>query len=142
MRLMRFVRGAAVAATVTVTATAGLVTVPSAASAATISISIDVSSSGAATGSVGGIGGSYTSVLTATGGGTCALLNAPAVIAGFDSGSGNPSTTSTAGACTLYNATVDYTLTYTSVLGVTGTYYRTCVWELGTQICTPRGASL
>lgn len=141
MRLARFVRSVTLAAALTVTGTAGLVAVPTAANAATISVSIDVSSSGGATGSVGGIGGSYTSALTATGGGTCALLNSPVVIADFDTGSGNPSTTSTAGACTLFNGTVSYTLTYTSLLGVTGTYYRTCVWELGTQICTPRGAS-
>lgn len=142
MKLGRLLRSVTVAAALTVTGTAGLVAVPTAANAATIFASIDVSSNGAAVGSVGGIGGSYTSVLTATGGGTCALLNAPSVIADADTGSGNPSTTSTEGGCTLFNATVEYTLTYTSVLGVTGVFYRTCVWELGTQICSPRGVSL
>lgn len=142
MRPARFLRNVTVGAALTLTGTAALVAVPSAASAATISVYIDVASSGAAIGYVGGIGGGYTSVLTATGGGTCTLLNAAVTIADYDTGYGNPSWTDTAGACTLYNATVEYTLTYTSVLGVTGVYYRTCVWELGTQICTPRGASL
>jgi hypothetical protein len=58
----------------------------------------------------------YTTVLTATGGGTCAL--------------------DTQGGCTLYDATVDYTLTYTTVVGVTSSFYRTCTWVLGKATCS------
>ena len=111
-----------------------------AANAATLSVSIGVSGNGAASGTVSGIGSSYTSVLTASGTGTCALLNGVVTVADFDTGAGNPSTTSTSGApCTLYDATVEYTLTYTSVLGASGTFYRTCKWVLGNKTCSPAG---
>ena len=95
---------------------------------------------GAADGKVGGAPGSFTSVLTASGSGTCALANGTANIAAFDTDSGNPSLTHTNGAlCSLYNATVEYTLTFTAVIGATQTFYRSCVWVLGKQTCTIQG---
>lgn len=113
-----------------------------AAHASTFMVKISVAANGAATGSVGGIGATYTAVLTASGAGTCTLANGPTVIADFGIGSGNPAVATTRGGCTLYNATADYTLTYTSVAGVTSTWYRSCVWTLGLQTCTPEGATI
>ena len=79
----------------------------------------------------------YTTVLTATGGGTCLLTTGEVTIQGVSTASGNPARTSTAGACNLYNATVQYTLTWTSVLGTTGQLQKTCVWAIGIMVCTP-----
>jgi len=123
-------------------ATAGLGLASPAANAATLAVSISVSGNGAATGSVSGIGSSYTSVLTASGTGTCALLNGAVTIADFGTGSGNPSVTTTSGApCTVFDGSVEYTLTYTSVLGASGSFYRTCKWVIGNLTCSPRGVT-
>jgi hypothetical protein len=98
---------------------------------------IDVNGYGAGTGLIDGATGSVTSVLTATGGGTCTLANGTATIASFDTGT---TTTATRGAvCHLYDATADYTLTFTNLVGVSQTFYRTCVWVLGSQTCSVRG---
>src|SRR5690348_6898405 len=84
---------------------------------------------------------SYITALTATGSGTCSLAGAEVVIDGVSTASGNPAYTHTAGACTLYNATVEYTLTWTSILGTTGQFQRTCVWVIGIQEWSPPGVS-
>lgn len=111
-----------------------------AAQAATVpGIYIDVDGYGAATGLIDGASGTVTSVLTAVGGGTCTLANGPAIIDGFNLGGTN---THTGGAlCLLYDAHADYTLTFTNLIGVSQSFYRTCVWVLGNQTCTVRGVN-
>jgi hypothetical protein len=86
-------------------------------------------------------GTSYITALTATGSGTCSLTGTEVVIDGVSTASGNPAYTHTLGACDLYNATVEYTLTWTSILGTTGQFQRTCVWVIGIQVCTPPSVS-
>lgn len=108
------------------------------AQASTFGVSISVNSIGAATGTVSGIGGPYTTVLTATGAATCSLTNGPAVLVDYDTATGNPAVTNTSGfVCHPYDGTTDYTLTYTGGVGVSGTFYRSCVWVLGNPTCTP-----
>jgi len=102
--------------------------------------SITASSNGGAVGHVSDTinpGVAYTTVLTASGGGTCLLATGEVTITGVDTATGNPSNTSTAGACNLFNGTVQYTLTWTSVLGTSGQLQKTCVWADGIQVCTP-----
>ncbi len=102
-------------------------------------IYIDVDGYGAANGLIDGATGSVTSVLTATGAGTCTLANGSAIIADFALGA---TTTHTDGAfCNLYDAHADYTLTFTNFVGVSQTWYRTCVWVLGAQTCSVRGTN-
>jgi hypothetical protein len=76
----------------------------------------------------------YTSVLTATGFETTGATNG--VILDFDTGSGNPSLTSTGGGFDSQYAKVVYTLTWTSVLGTTGELTKVCVEALNQPICT------
>jgi len=76
----------------------------------------------------------YTSVLTATGFETTGATNG--VILDFDTGSGNPSLTSTDGGFDSQYAKVVYTLTWTSVLGTTGELTKVCVEALNQPICT------
>ena len=100
---------------------------------------IAVTSTGAAIGTVSDTinpNTAYTTVLTATGTGTCALFTGEIIIASADIGSGNPSVTHTAGSCHLYNASVLYTLTWTSLLGTSAQFQEACVWILGNQTCT------
>ncbi len=131
--------------------TMGLTSIASPAHASLINLGgkfiakIDVAQNGAAVGTVSdtiSTDSTYYTVLTATGGGTCSLLSPTVVITDVDyDGFSNPSMTSTEGACNLYNATVEYTLTWTSILGTTGVLPVTCDWVLGTKTCTLQGAT-
>jgi hypothetical protein len=78
-----------------------------------LGVHISVDAYGAAAGSVSGVGGPISSILTASGTGTCALANGAVVILGTDQDPGNnPSLTSTPGSyCQIYDGTVEYTLT-------------------------------
>ncbi len=67
----------------------------------------------------------YTAVLTATGYESTVSRNG--VILGEASASGNPATPCTAGGFDSSIAVVEYTLTWTSILGTTGTMTKTCV---------------
>ena len=122
------------------TFTLGLTPTPATAGTYLPGAYIDVDGYGAAVGYAYGSAPSYTAVLTASGGGTCTLANGTATIADFGQHKGKPARPRTDGAvCHLYNATVDYTMTVTPIVGGSSTIYRTCVWELGNQICTVRG---
>lgn len=121
-------------------ASTGLMLATPAADAATVpGISIDVNGYGAAVGKIDGATGTVTSVLTATGAGTCTLANGTATIASFDTG--NTTTATTGAVCHLYDATAEYTLTFTNLVGASQTFYRTCVWALGAQTCSVRGVN-
>jgi hypothetical protein len=80
-------------------------------------------------------GASYTTVLTATGFETDTSRHG--TIIDFDTGTGNPSRTSTLGGFDSSFAKVEYTLTWTSVLGTTGTLPVTCVEAFNQAICSP-----
>ena len=67
----------------------------------------------------------YTAVLTATGYESTVSRNG--VILGEASASGNPATPCTPGGFDSSIAVVEYTLTWTSILGTTGTMTKTCV---------------
>lgn len=107
-------------------------------------VSIDVANNGAAVGFVSdtiNTDSSYFIVLTASGSGTCGLTGPVVTIADFGTdGFSNPASTSTAGACALYNASVEYTLTWTSILGTTATLPVSCNWTLGAKRCTQSSA--
>ena len=77
----------------------------------------------------------YTSVLTATGIESDGARHG--TIVDFDTDTGNPSETSTLGGFDSKYAGMEYTLTWTSVLGTTGSFTVTCVEALGIPICTP-----
>ncbi|MEO6204971.1 MAG: hypothetical protein ABIO67_06270 [Mycobacteriales bacterium] len=125
------------------TVSLGFTSAPAQAGAVVPGIAIDVDGYGGGVGYVAGPAASYSAVLTATGGGTCLLANGAASIATFGSNTGNPARPRTDGAlCHLYNAVVDYTIVATPLVGLSTTFYRTCVWELGSQICTVRGVDL
>ena len=102
--------------------------------------SIEVGLNAAATGNVSDTINptvSYLTALTATGGGTCLLATGEVAVTGVNTANGNPSVTHTLGSCNLYNASVEYTLTWTSILGTTGQFQRSCEWVIGIQICSP-----
>ena len=80
-------------------------------------------------------GATYTSALTATGYENRNTFTNGTVI-DFDTGTGNPSTTHTEGGFDSDYATVVYTLTWTSVLGTSGTIVKVCVEALNIPICT------
>jgi len=80
-------------------------------------------------------GASYTSVLTATGFETDTARHG--TIIDFDTATGNPSQTSTLGGFDSSFAKVEYTLTWTSVLGTTGILPVTCVEAFNQAICSP-----
>jgi len=56
-----------------------------------------------------------------------------------DAGLGTNST-STQGACNIYNGAVTYTLTWTAVGGAPGQFVVQCVWALWGKTCTPTHA--
>ena len=102
--------------------------------------SIEVGLNAAATGTVSDTINptvSYVTALTATGGGTCLLATGEVAVTGVNTATGNPSVTHTLGSCNLYNASVEYTLTWTSILGTTGQFQRSCEWVIGIQVCSP-----
>jgi hypothetical protein len=106
-------------------------------------VAIDVDGYGSAVGYVTGPATSYTAYLTATGAGSCLLANGVVQIATFGSATGDPARPRTGGAlCHLYDAHVDYTIVATPLVGLSTTFYRSCTWELGNQICTVRGVDL
>lgn len=78
----------------------------------------------------------YTTALTSSGGGTCLLTTGEVVLDDFGTNYGNPSITTTKGACSLYDASVLYTLTWTSILGTTGQTQVACYWLLGNRWCS------
>lgn len=80
-------------------------------------------------------GATYTTVLTATGIQTDGFRHGTVI--DFDTATGNPAYTSTEGGFDSQYAGVQYTLTWTSVLGTTGTFTRTCFEVLGVPVCTP-----
>lgn len=80
-------------------------------------------------------GATYTSVLTVTGVQTDGARHG--TILDFDTDTGNPSETEVQGGFDSTYAAVEYTLSWTSVLGTTGTFTVTCGEVLGTPICTP-----
>ncbi len=103
-----------------------------------LEVRIDVdTSSWAADGYVGDSlsGATYTSVLTATGYENRNTFTNGTVI-DFDTGWGNPSTTSTDGGFDSNYAVVVYTLTWTSILGTSGSIVKVCVEALNIPICT------
>lgn len=124
------------------TATAGLIlpAMSPAHAAITPGAGIGVDGYGGAVGYVSGPAASYTAYLTATGGGTCTVANGAVPIVGLGSDSGNPAEPTTGGAvCHLYDAHVDYVLVATPLVGASITFYRSCTWALGIQVCTPAG---
>lgn len=79
----------------------------------------------------------YLLTLTSTGTGTCTLTGPIVQIADFDvRGFGNPVTATVSGACTLYNAVVTYTVTWTGVTGSSGQFPVVCTWVLGMRRCS------
>jgi hypothetical protein len=106
--------------------------------AGSFSASIGTGSTGAAVGTVADTlltTTAYTGVLTAAGEVTCATGEAS--IQAAVTGTGNPLTLRTPGACTIVDGAVEYTLTWTSVLGTSGQLYVTCIWVGGAKTCTP-----
>lgn len=79
---------------------------------------------------------SYITALTASGGGTCLLLTGETTVSGANTAPGNPAMTHTRGTCDLFDATVVYTLTWTSVGGLSGSLQVSCNWILGNKACT------
>lgn len=138
MRLHRLISRTALVAT----ATAGLMlpAMSPAHAAITPGAGIGVDGYGGGFGHVEGPALSYTAYLTATGGGTCTLANGVVNIADLGNDDGNPANPTTDGAvCHLYDAHVDYVLVATPLIGASITFYRSCTWALGIQICTPEG---
>jgi hypothetical protein len=85
----------------------------------------------------------YLLTLTATGGGTCGLTGPVVEIADADvQGFANPVSAAVAGACTLYNASVVYTVTWTGNPGPSGQFPIYCTWVQGTQTCSPTDATI
>lgn len=100
---------------------------------------ITVANNGAADGSVSDTinSSNYITALTASGGGTCLLLTGEATVSGVNTGTGNPARTHTPGTCNLFDATAVYTLTWTSVGGLSGSLQVSCNWILGNKACSP-----
>ena len=85
----------------------------------------------------------YLLTLTATGGGTCGLTGPTVQIVDSDvQGYANPVSATTAGACTLYNASVVYTVTWSGNPGASGQFPIYCTWVRGTQQCSPTQANI
>ncbi|MDQ4024398.1 MAG: hypothetical protein M3217_02745 [Actinomycetota bacterium] len=78
-------------------------------------------------------GGGYTAVLTATG--YESTIAANGVIVDADTDWGNPASPCTSGGFDSHYAVMVYTLTWTSVLGTTGTLVKICV-EAWMPICS------
>lgn len=79
----------------------------------------------------------YLLTLTATGAGACGFPGPTVQIADTDvQGSTNPVSATVSGACTLYNGTVVYTVTWTGLPGSSGQFPVHCTWVLGTQQCS------
>lgn len=79
----------------------------------------------------------YLLTLTNTGTGTCGLTGPTVQIADFDvQGFANPVSATVSGACTLYNASVVYTITWTGLPGTSGQFPVYCTWVLGNQQCS------
>jgi hypothetical protein len=117
-----------------------VVAVPSASAieAAGLTVRIDVdTSSWAACGVVKDTttNANYTAVLTATGFESTVAANGAVLDEAL--ASGNPARPCTQGGFNSQYAVVVYTLTWTSVLGTTGTLSRTCAEALGIPVCTP-----
>lgn len=80
----------------------------------------------------------YLLTLTATGGGTCGPLGPTVQIVDTDTqGFANPVTAATFGGCTLYDASVVYTVTWNGSPGSSGQLPIHCTWVSGVQQCTP-----
>lgn len=74
----------------------------------------------------------YLLTLTSAGTGTCGLTGPTVQIADFDvQGFANPVAASVAGACTLYNGSVAYTVTWTGLPGTSGQFPVQRTWVLG-----------
>jgi hypothetical protein len=83
----------------------------------------------------------YLMTVTAVGFGTCSLTSGTVQIEGYDvKGFGNPLKATTPGTCNLYDAVVEYTITWTTLSGSQGQLPIRCIWLLGSgPTCDVRG---
>ena len=85
----------------------------------------------------------YLLTLTATGGGTCGVPGPMVEIAQTArEGYANPVSAATPGACTLYDASMVYTVTWNGNPGSSGQLPIYCTWVEGTQQCSPTTVSI
>lgn len=126
----------------TVSVAAALVIAPTSAEAthAAFKVSLAPAANGGATATLSDTimpSNRYLLSLSATGTGTCGLTGPTVQIVDVDiQGPSNPVTAATAGACTLYNATVVYVVTWTGLPGSSGQFPVYCVWAVGQMRCS------